>query len=255
MMLSPKAFHPIGRARGTARAAVALMCSAAIPPCSPQLQAALQYLQQHPPQLKSVPMLYDKHAEVPIPEVAAKLSLEHISPNPSHMAHVLLALMHVAFGALDKAHNLVTPLSWGGRTEYGGEPIPKSPAAKEAAYVHALVHRWEGAHEGEFGTGFSNANYWYRAAGPLEVLPALQAAALEAAGGDSRYEKYVAGPRLDTTRLVALCDEALRSKDPGLVADVSQLSEGPSPQPSACVPAVRHSACVQGVQAELLMLR
>ncbi|GFH15505.1 uncharacterized protein HaLaN_11744 [Haematococcus lacustris] len=56
--------------------------------------------------------------------------------------------MHVAFGALDKAHNLVTPLSWGGRTEYGGEPIPKSPAAKEAAYVHALVHRCWQPHAG-----------------------------------------------------------------------------------------------------------
>lgn len=49
--------------------------------------------------------------------------------------------------------------------EHAQPPIRGSPAAQEAAYVHALVHRWEGTHEGEFGTGFNNANYWYRAAG------------------------------------------------------------------------------------------
>ena len=27
--------------------------------------------------------------------------------------------------------------------------------------MHALVHRSEGRCEGEFGTGFSNANYWW----------------------------------------------------------------------------------------------
>lgn len=43
-----------------------------------------------------------------------------------------------------------------------GKPIPDSPAAAEAAYVHAIIHRQEGQCIGEFGSGFSNANYWYR---------------------------------------------------------------------------------------------
>lgn len=31
----------------------------------------------------------------------------------------------------------------------------------------------EGAHDGEFGTGFSNANYWYKATGPHKVIRSL----------------------------------------------------------------------------------
>lgn len=41
-----------------------------------------------------------------------------------------------------------------------GKPIVNSPAAAEASYVHAIIHRQEGQCIGEFGSGFSNANYW-----------------------------------------------------------------------------------------------
>lgn len=36
------------------------------------------------------------------------------------MARVVCALLWVAFGALDQAHNTVTPLSWGSPTDFGG---------------------------------------------------------------------------------------------------------------------------------------
>lgn len=57
------------------------------------------------------------------------------------LATVIAALLYLAAGCPDQAHNLVTPLSWGSPTHYGGRPVAGSPAAQEAAYVHALVHR------------------------------------------------------------------------------------------------------------------
>ncbi len=81
--------------------------------------------------------IYARDVEVPLPEVAQAL-LQHpeelVGPQAwraaqgseggrahvEHHAHVLQALVAVAFGALDLAHNLVTPLSWGSPTEYGG---------------------------------------------------------------------------------------------------------------------------------------
>lgn len=57
---------------------------------------------------------------------------------------------------LDHAHNLVTPLCWGAATAYGGRPIEGSPAAHDAAYVHALIHRSEVGGDGPWsgrGTG------------------------------------------------------------------------------------------------------
>ena len=62
---------------------------------------------------------------VEVPPVARGLTEEDLvgtggTQAASHYAIVLLALVDVAFGALDAAHNKVTPLSWGSPTEYGG---------------------------------------------------------------------------------------------------------------------------------------
>lgn len=105
----------------------------------------LKYIESNGTNLKSIPMIYDAHPAYPLPEVAQGLQVSDViegSACQSHMAKVVLALMYVACGGLDLAHNLVTPMSWGSYTDYGGNPIPNSPAAKEAAYVHALIHRW-----------------------------------------------------------------------------------------------------------------
>jgi len=171
-------------------------------------------------------MIYSAQASVPIPEVAQGLTAADVAPTAaganSHMARVVCGLVWVAFGALDAAHNTVTPLCWGAPTDYAGPPIPNSPAAQEAAYVHALVHRWEGSHDGEFGSGFSNANYWYRATGHHQVMGQLQAAALKEAGGDEALARYVGGTRLDPTRLVQLCADAQR---PGAEPKVRAFAE------------------------------
>lgn len=134
----------------------------------------------------------------------------------SDFAAVIAALLYLGCGALDQAHNLVTPLSWGSATSYAGPPVANSPAASQAAYVHAMLHRQEGPLDGESGTGFSNANYWYRAAGEQPALfPALLQAASAAAAGSPRLEAWVAqhGGRWDPGRFVWLCSQAVESKD------------------------------------------
>eukprot|EP00957_Ditylum_brightwellii_P189025 14389728-Ditylum_brightwellii.AAC.1 len=84
-------------------------------------------------------------------------------------AAVSLALLLLGHGFADEAHDLVTPLCWPEPTHFGFEPLFYSTSddnvVSAAAYVHSLVHRREGLNVGEYGMiGFSNANYWTRAA-------------------------------------------------------------------------------------------
>ena len=65
------------------------------------------------------------------------------------MAQVLVALIFIARGALDAAHDIVGSLD--------------SP---EATYAHAMIHRQEGASTGEAGLpGYSNSRYWFSCLG------------------------------------------------------------------------------------------
>ena len=60
-----------------------------------------------------------------------------------------------------QCHALVTPLCWPDGTTFGGPPKLGSDAQGEATYAHALVHRREAWHPGEYGTGWHNAAFWY----------------------------------------------------------------------------------------------
>ncbi|GFR52205.1 hypothetical protein Agub_g14745, partial [Astrephomene gubernaculifera] len=112
-------------------------------------------LQTHPMRLQSTPMMYDADVSSShLPAAVQGLAPADVMPpeaerrgaDPTaaeHYARVVAALLYVACGGLDQAHNLVTPLSWGAPTPFAGPPLPGSPAAKDAAYTHALVHRSE----------------------------------------------------------------------------------------------------------------
>jgi hypothetical protein len=64
-------------------------------------------------------------------------------------AHVLIALVYIARGALDAAHDVVGSLD-----------------SAEATYAHAMIHRREGTATGEAGLpGYSNARYWFSCLG------------------------------------------------------------------------------------------
>ncbi|GLC43029.1 hypothetical protein PLESTM_001415000 [Pleodorina starrii] len=158
-------------AAGAARAGPKGRREAAAPAYPERVQAVLDHLEANPMRLQSIPMIYEADcSSAHLPAAVQGLTPEDVMPPPSqrrgadpqaaeHFARVVAGLLYVACGGLDQAHNLVTPLCWGAPTPYGGKPIPGSPAAQDASYVHALVHRAEGLHDGEFGTGFSNANY------------------------------------------------------------------------------------------------
>ena len=77
-------------------------------------------------------------------------------------AALSVALVLLGHGLTDECHDLVTPLSWGDDTPFGGPSLRSSASASviaSASYVHSLVHRREAHNVGEYGmVGYSNAN-------------------------------------------------------------------------------------------------
>eukprot|EP00475_Leptophrys_vorax_P043743 TRINITY_DN8516_c0_g1_i1.p1 TRINITY_DN8516_c0_g1~~TRINITY_DN8516_c0_g1_i1.p1 ORF type:complete len:249 (-),score=36.56 TRINITY_DN8516_c0_g1_i1:97-843(-) len=136
-----------------------------------KLKTVVEWVQTNPMGLAGIEMHYT--AQATIPDSAADLadqldSLDLVDPSSAnrssiHTARVAHGLLYVGVGALDLAHNAVTPLSWPYRTRFSGEPerdVEESVAA-DASYVHALIHRREGEHIGEFGSGWNNSLYWF----------------------------------------------------------------------------------------------
>lgn len=203
---------------------VSFMVSASSTSASPsqhnaRVRDVLDYIDSHSFYMGGIPMCYEPVPNTPLPEVVRGLCPEDVQENASHMASVVAALLYLACGGLDEAHNLCTPYSWGSPTPYSGRPVRGSPAAQEASYVHALVHRFEGGHVGEFGTGWSNANYWYGATGKHPIHKDLLQKTKELAEGNPPLEKYVAnfGPNWDPYKFVSLCAQAASTKDENLL--------------------------------------
>ncbi len=90
-----------------------------------------------------------------------------------HLSRVVLGLLYLAGGGagLDLSHNMVTPLCWASPTAYGGPPLTgvSAPTRASAAYVHAMVHRFEGCQDGEFGRCAGSPPPW--AAGSASAAP------------------------------------------------------------------------------------
>ncbi|KAJ1634722.1 hypothetical protein T492DRAFT_1142054 [Pavlovales sp. CCMP2436] len=118
----------------------------------------------------------------------AQASAESILALGGDHVRVAAALVLLGSGAADEAHNLITPLSWQYGTTFGGPAVANSPAQREATYAHALVHRLEAHHLGEYGTGFHNSDFWFRylasesmgESGEHELFPRVRDAALSA---------------------------------------------------------------------------
>jgi hypothetical protein len=107
-------------------------------------------------------------------------------------ARVAVALLLLGGGGADECHALVTPLSWPDGTSFGGPPVEGSAAAAEATWAHALVHRQEAFHVGEFGTGWHNSAFWYGMASiSTEHTERMRALAVERASGDAEREAWV----------------------------------------------------------------
>ncbi len=122
-----------------------------------------------------------------------------------------LASLWLAYGMLDECHALVVAESYSG---------------SDAAYVHALLHRKEGAFVGEFSlTGWANSKYWWGVLGDHPLFVSVAAAAAEIPQEPS--------PLLDASRLdgwdpyafVDLCAAAHASGDETAMAYCRAVAE------------------------------
>lgn len=162
---------------------------------------AIRWPAQPPPSLLYLPLDTLAHArrlnQVPLTQeaeaIAADIDGTIEQLGGSDFARVAVALLLLGGGGADECHALVTPLSWPDGTTFGGPPVDDSPAAAEATHAHALVHRQEAFHVGEFGTGWRNSAFWYGMAGelPKQRTARMRALAVTAASGDPERERWV----------------------------------------------------------------
>lgn len=192
------------------------------------------------------PMCYVATAELPAlverggppalgmrePEVLARIMRLGASvPDGSahHHVDIIRSLLLYAAGAMDEAHNLVLPLSWPSPTAMGGRPVRGSAAAKDATYVHAMLHRQEGDLVGQEGggmIGWDNAAFWFSQAGPHPCTTEVLNAARGAAAGHRELEALVRahGNAWDSAEFLKLCRRAVASRDPELSAFCSRVA-------------------------------
>jgi hypothetical protein len=164
----------------------------------------------------------------------------------SDHAKVAVALLMLAGGGADECHALVTPLSWPDGTTFGGPPVYGSEAASEATHAHALVHRREAVHVGEFGTGWHNSAFWYGQAGNTERMELLRRKARELAAenGYPEWQRWA-----EATLLVTWQPKALNGLLNDAIVDTSRRGA-----PAANIPgSLGHLASVLAT-LELTML-
>lgn len=170
-------------------------------------------------------MLYDRLEHLPVdrlnaPMAALTKDLEGAiaSLGGSDYARVAVALLLLGGGGADECHDLVTPLSWPDHTPFAGAPVPNSPAEEQATHAHALVHRKEAWHIGEFGTGWQNSGFWFGSvtgSSAHERFAKMKALALQVAAGNAEKqrwaEEYLASS-WSPTSVNGLINEALHDR-------------------------------------------
>jgi hypothetical protein len=141
---------------------------------------------------------------------------EELTTDEKHAVDLCLGLIYLAVGGLDEAHALVTPYSWDSHTDFGGAPIVNSSVAKEAEYVHGMVHRREGENMGEFGDGWNNSNYWFSCVGTHSLFAEVREHADEFASGNSKIQKHLTkhhGKSWSPRAFLAMCSRAVKADD------------------------------------------
>ena len=204
------------------------------------LDEALDYIKSHPEIFlinQGIPMSYEPtDAKSNLPPPLHNILSDHVSDdtlnstNSKHYFNCILSLLCLPFGELDRAHNLVTPLSWGSFTSYAGPPVLDSPAAIEASHIHSMIHRAEGKVEGEFGTGWLNAAYWGRVAegsggNPFSRRLIESTRELTAGCGISSLEKLSGGEAFDQSLFVYCVRTGLEKNDKRVIDLCSKIVE------------------------------
>jgi len=219
---------------------------------SERVGEVLSYLEDHPINVQSQKMFYVPTKELDstrLPDVVEGLTSEDVvlerqksggrvntdpkSKKEEHMADVTLAMLYLACGGMDEAHNIVLPYSWPSDTTFGGAAIQGSLAAKEAEYCHALVHRKEGDLTGELGAqGFYNCKFWFGKTGyhPLfetvkqEVLKMDPSKFAQSPTVKSFFDELSNGQSWHPDAFSDLCEVALESKDADIIDFCNKLS-------------------------------
>jgi len=212
----------------------------------------LEYVERHPIDVTSGKMFYVPTRELDptrLPDVVEGLTPEEVmlekgksggrvnsdpvSKGEEHMAEVTTAMLYLACGGMDEAHNLVLPYSWPEDTNFGGQAIKGSPAAKESEYCHALVHRKEGETYGELGAqGFWNCKFWFGRTGfhPLYESVKQEVLAMDLSEFDNSptvkafVHNLSGGQAWHPDAFSDLCAAALSSKDKSLISFCNTLS-------------------------------
>jgi len=219
---------------------------------SERVGEVLAYLEDHPINVRSQKMYYVATKELDqsrLPDVVEGLTSDdvvldkqktggRINTDPKnkgeeHMADVTTAMLFLACGGLDESHNLVLPYSWPHDTDFGGAAIEASPAAKEAEYCHALVHRKEGDIIGELGAqGFFNCKFWFGKTGHHPLYETVKEEALkmdlskftQSPTVKSFFHELSNGQSWHPDAFSDLCEIALESKDKELIDFCNKLS-------------------------------
>lgn len=140
-------------------------------------------------------------------------------------AEIGAAALCLMLGGLDEAHNIVTPHSWSEPTTFGGQPKHGSEMVIEASLCHHIIHRNEGEHLGEFGTGFNNSAYWISRAGEHSLFVQLRAMADQLAEGCSEATATLRamGPTWKPKSFNGLCEEMLLLEEEELINFVARV--------------------------------
>jgi len=189
---------------------------------APKVQEVLAMAEEWPMPLEGCKMYYRKIQDLPSGRYSAELceklgslDLDDISPNKDAVA-ILLGLLYLRCGGVDEAHDIVTPYSWASPEGFAtGPPVRNSTAAQDACYAHAMVHRREGEHVGEFGTGWNNSSYWFGTVGAHPVYSQVYERAYELSRGNSELQHHMQahGGAWQPRKFLKLCEEGVRSKD------------------------------------------
>jgi len=184
--------------------------------CQKTVNVVVEHFRDHPVPLQGKQMHYIPISKTSVSPEHREL-LEGIETLDTDFAdtnlttrHNFIVLLNLGCGEVDVCHDLVTPLSWPSPTPFSGPPIPNSPAAANATYAHALVHRMEGSNQGENGCGFDNSCYWFsRVPSSHLVLTKLH----------KQYPQGTFGSDLND-----LCEQALKAGNKVQIEQCEQLA-------------------------------
>ena len=141
-------------------------------------------------------VMYYSRQRPALPADLAGLSPSKLDLPDNEAAQVCVALVLLARGELDRSHDIVGNLG-----------------SQEATWAHAMIHRREGAAQGEAGLpGYANARYWFSCTGDHPVYAQLQAFASK---HPDSPPALAAKEEWQPAQFVALCE---RSGDGGAAA-------------------------------------